>query len=99
MAASKFRREEKKRLEMDIALRNKIVCADKAEELALRIQDAIESIQFELQSELDFPSDDYSEDEREDWRLRAQRALAKMQLVLSQVLRRRDLLLKMESHG
>jgi hypothetical protein len=88
MAASKFRREEKKRLEMDIALRNKIMCIDKLEELALRIQDAIENIGFELRAEREFPDDVYTEDEREDWRLRAQRALAKMELVLSQVLRR-----------
>jgi hypothetical protein len=99
MAANKFRREEKKRLEMDIVLRKKITCADKAEELAIRIQDVIEQIRFELQDDLDFPRDDYSDKDREDWRMRAQRALAKMELVLTQVLRRRDLLLKIESHG
>jgi hypothetical protein len=98
MAASKFRREEKKRLEMDIALRNKITCPREDEELALRIQDVIEQIQFELQSDLDFPREGFSDEDREDWRLRAQKALSLMQLVLSQVLRRRDLLLKMESH-
>lgn len=96
--SAKFRREEKRRLEMDIALRNRINSVDKAEELILRIQDTIELIAFELQSERDFPSSDYTDDEREDWRLRAQRALAKFQIVLGQVQRRHELLTRMGSH-
>lgn len=93
--SAKFAREEKRRLAMDIALKNKIVSVDKAEELALRVQDVIENIAFELQSEREFPTGEFSDEEREDWRLRAQHALARFQMILGQVIRRRDLLAKM----
>jgi hypothetical protein len=95
MPTNKFHHEEKRRLHRDITLRNRITSVDEAEELALRIQDTIEHIQFSLQSERDLSNDEYTDDQYEDWRIRAQRAAAWLQLMLSQILRRRDLLVKM----
>jgi hypothetical protein len=97
LATSKFRREERNRLHRDIALRNRLMCLEDIEELAIRVQDAIELIRFDLDTQLEFPIEDYSEDENEDWRARAQLAIARFELTLKQLERRKELFARMSA--
>jgi hypothetical protein len=95
--SNKFKNEERNRLHRDIALRNRIMSIEDAEELALRIQDAIETIRFDLDTQREFPLDEYDDDENQDWRARAQIAIARLELTLRQFDRRKELIIRMQS--
>lgn len=84
--------EERVRLEKDIALRHRLQTVDSADELLLRIEDAIGSIQLDLDDEAAKPEIDPPSPRRAEWRARAQRALSRMQFAFGQVQKRRALL-------
>jgi hypothetical protein len=84
--------QEKRRLEADIAGRHRIQTVDEADELVLRLEDAIGSIRFDLDHEASRPDSDPPDEKRSEWRTRAKRALARMHFALSQVQKRRELL-------
>ena len=84
--------EEKKRLERDIAGRHRIQTTDEADELMLRLEDAIGMIRLDLDDESSRLDSDPPDAKRAEWRTRAKRALARMHFALSQVQKRRDLL-------
>src|SRR5690349_5636911 len=95
--SNKFKREERNRLHRDITLRNRLMCLEDVEELAIRVQDAIETIRFDMDTQREFPLEEYDEDDVEDWRARAQRAIARFELVLSQLERRKELIIRMSA--
>jgi hypothetical protein len=74
----------------------KLNSVDEIDELALRLSDAIEQIRFDISSSVECPLDYYEEDEVIEWRMRAQRAIAKFELVLKQIERRKELILRMQ---
>jgi hypothetical protein len=93
----KFKREERNRLHRDITLRNRLMCLEDIEELAIRVQDAIENIRFDLDMQREFPFDDYTDDESEDWRARAKLAIARFEMTLRQLERRKELVARMQA--
>jgi hypothetical protein len=97
VTTTKFRREERNRLHRDIALRNRLMCLEDIEELSIRVQDAIETIKFDLDTQREFPVEEYTDDENEDWRARAQLAIARFEMTLRQLERRKELIVRMQS--
>ena len=97
VAVNKFRREERNRLHRDISLRNRLMCLDDVEELAIRIQDTIETIKFDLDTQREFPMEEYDDDDSEDWRARAQVAIARFEMILRQLERRKELIIRMSA--
>lgn len=96
MKSNKFRKEERARLHDDIELRHRINSVDEADDLALRLSDAIEQISFDIMSSVECPNEFYDDDEVIEWRMRAQRAIAKFELVLRQLERRKELIIRMQ---
>jgi hypothetical protein len=94
--SNKFRNEERNRLRRDIDLRHRMNSIDEIDDLALRLSDSIEQIRFDLSSSVECPLDYYDEDEVIEWRMRAQRAIAKFELVLRQIERRKELIIRMQ---
>jgi hypothetical protein len=93
---NKFRNEERNRLRKDIDLRHRMNSIDEIDDLALRLNDAIEQIKFDLSSSVECPLEYYDEYEVVEWRIRAQRAIAKFELVLKQIERRKELIIRMQ---
>jgi hypothetical protein len=96
MKSNKFRNEERNRLRKDIDLRHRMNSVDEIDDLALRLSDSIEQIRFDLSSSVECPLECFDEDEVYEWRLRAQRAIAKFELVLKQIERRKELIIRMQ---
>lgn len=91
-----IRRDERKRLEVDIAARHRLQSVDAANELVLRLEDVIQEINMDLNYEAERPVGDPPDPKRAEWRTRAQRALSRMEFALRQVTKRRDLLARQE---
>jgi hypothetical protein len=87
-----IRKSERRRLEADLAARHRLQSVSEIDELALRIEDAIAEIALDLQYEAGRPASDPPSQKRMDWRDRANRALARMEFALQQVLKCRELL-------
>ena len=88
--------EEKRRPYDDIALRHRLTTTDEADELILRVEDAIAAISLDLDHEAGRSDGDPPDAKRVDWRERAKRALSRMEFALRQVQKRRDLLARQE---